>query len=112
MTGILGHVLAATVQGCRAGCQVMEAETPVLGAFVEAPILGGQAAAIGVIGGIETTSDALTEQVAVSLHARASEVEEARGLAGDRSFAGVGLSAEDEAFLAARRAARGGGQAA
>jgi hypothetical protein len=40
-------------------------------------------------------------------HAHAAEVEEAHVRSGDYSFAGVGLSAEDLSFLAARRAARG-----
>ena len=40
-------------------------------------------------------------------HAHAAEVEEAHVRSGDCSFAGVGLSAEDLSFLAARRAARG-----
>jgi hypothetical protein len=56
--------------------------------------------------------DCKTDETQAPGYARASEVEAAHVLAGDRNFAGVGLSAEDEAVLAARRAARGGGQAA
>lgn len=77
MADVIGRVLAATAQSYRAGCQVLEAVAPVLGAFIEAPILGGRGAAISIIAGIESEGDLLIEQVAVSLQAPARAGEDA-----------------------------------
>ena len=57
--------------------------------------------------GFENVAGAVAAAAALESVNAAAEVEEAHVRSGDYSFAGVGLSAEDLSFLAARRAARG-----